>query len=63
MLSQKQYIVAILHTAGMEDCNAVTTPMDPNIKLQKLPENITHPEIKSKYQSLVGELMYTAICT
>jgi hypothetical protein len=49
--------------AGMQDCNAVTILLDPNVKLQKLPDNITHSEIQQTYQSLIGGLMYAATCT
>jgi Reverse transcriptase (RNA-dependent DNA polymerase) len=62
-LTQRQYIHKILHAAGMQDCNAVATPLDPNVKLQKLPDNIAYSEIQQTYQSLIGGLMYTAICT
>ena len=62
-LSQKQYIFKILHAAGMENCNPVATPLDPNVKLQKLPDDMVHPEIQQIYQSLIGGLMYAAICT
>lgn len=47
----------------MTDCHAVPTPMDPHIKLSRLPENESHPEIKSVYQNIVGSLMYAAITT
>ena len=62
-LMQVQYITKILRTAEMENCNPVATPMDINVKLEKLPADITFPEIKERYQSLVGGLMYAAICT
>jgi hypothetical protein len=62
-LTQKQYIGKILHAAGMQDCNPVATPLDPNVKLQKLPDGISQPEIQQTYQSLIGGLMYAAICT
>jgi hypothetical protein len=61
--SQSQYIIKMLHEAGMDNCNPVTTLLDPNIKLSKLPNDIAHPEIQQKYQSLVGGLMYAAIST
>ena len=38
-LMQKQYIYIILHAAGMQDCNPVATPLDTNVKLQKLSAN------------------------
>jgi hypothetical protein len=63
MLTQMQYIIKILHTAGMENCNPVATPMDPNVKLEKLLDGISFSEIKETCQSLVGGLMYAALCT
>jgi hypothetical protein len=62
-LTQLQYIIKILHEAGMDNCNPVATPLDLNIKLSKLPNDIAHPEIQQRYQSLVGGLMYVVICT
>ena len=62
-ITQTQYIAKILHAAGMENCNPVATPLNANIKLQKLLDRITHPDLTQKYQSLVGGLMYASICT
>jgi hypothetical protein len=56
-LTQMQYIIKILHVARMQDCNPIATLLGPNIKLEKLPSNIAHLEIKNIYQSLVGRLM------
>src|SRR6202522_2135585 len=46
---------------GMGDCHPVNTPMDPNVKLIKLPdtENYDIPD----YRSAIGSLMYVAIGT
>lgn len=38
-------------------------PMDPHVKLAKLPADESHPEIKQVYQNLIGSLMYAAIMT
>lgn len=60
-LSQKQYIQRTLEKFGMADSHPVGTPLDPNVKLIKLPdtENYDIPE----YRSAIGSLMYAAIGT
>ena len=47
----------------MADCNPVYTPIDIHIKLSKLSDNKSYPEIKSIYQNIIGSLMYAAITT
>jgi hypothetical protein len=42
-ISQKQYIKSILCREGMENCNPVSTPLDPNIKLEPNPEGLAIP--------------------
>ena len=34
-LLQWQYIIKILHQAGMDNCIPITTTLDPNVKLSK----------------------------
>ena len=60
-LSQTQYIQRTLEKFGMADSHPVNTPMDPNVKLIKLPdtENYDIPD----YRSAIGLLMYVAIGT
>ena len=67
-LSQHQYCIDLLHTAGMSNAAPVTTPMDPGLNLSKIaqptPEeakDLLH--IKREYMSLVGGLNYLAIAT
>lgn len=62
-ITQTNYINKILAQHGMEACNPAASPMDPNVKLQKLPPDQSYPEIKAVYQSMVGGLMYAAIST
>jgi hypothetical protein len=62
-ITQTNYVNKILDQHGMTSCNAVSSPMDPNVKLEKLPDTESHPEIKCVYQSMVGGLMYAAITT
>ena len=61
-ISQTAYIDKILERFGMKDCHSVTTPIDPNHKLQSVTEDerIDDP---SFYQQIIGSLMYTVIAT
>ncbi|KAF5374058.1 hypothetical protein D9757_010721 [Collybiopsis confluens] len=63
ILTQTQYLTRILDRFGMTDCKPVATPMDTHIKLSRLPENESHPDIKAVYQNIIGSLMYAAITT
>ena len=60
-IKQTQYIQKILEKIGMADSHPVSTPLDPNVKLVKTPDN-EHHNIP-KYQSAIGSLMYAAIGT
>lgn len=46
----------------MENANPVTTPLDPNMKLEPNPEN-REPNRSNDYTSLLGSLQYLAIAT
>lgn len=59
-LVQKGYIYKVLKRFGMEQCNAVSTPMDTNVKLTSEP---TEEEQKLPYRELVGCLTYLALTT
>ena len=37
-ICQKQYIMSILQSESMQDANPVSTPLDPNMKLEPIPE-------------------------
>jgi hypothetical protein len=62
-ITQTNYIKKILSQHGMENCNPATSPMDPNVKLQKLPEGESYSEIQRQYQSIVGGSMFAAMNT
>jgi Reverse transcriptase (RNA-dependent DNA polymerase) len=55
-IKQSQYIKRVLQRFGMTDSHPVSTPLDPNVKLIKTPEN-EHYNIPD-YQSAIGLLMY-----
>lgn len=59
-ISQEQYIEKILERHGMANCRPVSTPMEPNLKLEKLPVATIDPK---PYQSALGSLMYGMLGT
>jgi hypothetical protein len=66
-LSQHQYILDLLQRFKLSDCNTVSTPLDPNVKLSlsMCPQSSSEiEEMKSiPYLQAVGSLMYLAIAT
>jgi hypothetical protein len=60
-ITQTSYIDAILTKYGLQDANPVTTPMDPNIKLE--PRESETGNRSNNYASLIGSLMYMAVAT
>ena len=61
-ISQKKYIEHILSKEGMEQSNAVSTPLDPNVLLMPNPEgNISNRS--NSFARLLGELQYLANAT
>lgn len=61
-ISQPLYIDSILRKYGMEHANPVSTPLDPNHKLEPNKE-IREPNRSNDYASLIGSLQYLAIAT
>jgi len=63
-LGQKAYITTILRRFGMEQTHRVSTPIDPNIKLD-LAEDRQEKELEdiTDYQAVVRSLMYAALAT
>jgi hypothetical protein len=61
-VNQKTYIRSILKTFGFENCNPVSTPMEPGIVLQKSEQGIDE-ELQQKYQRAIGSLMYAMVQT
>ncbi|KAG9041970.1 hypothetical protein FS837_011512 [Tulasnella sp. UAMH 9824] len=60
MLHQTAYIKSLLYRFGMEDCQPVTTPMDPNAAPKM---RTTDPIDKGLYAQALGSLLYAAVCT
>jgi len=64
-ISQTSYINSLLQKFGLDQANPVTTPMDPNVKLDDFGNNeeSTDDKISTSYATLIGSLMYLAIAT
>lgn len=65
-LNQKKYILELLDKFGMKNCQHISTPMEPGIKLQKptiLPEEKREQMKHIPYRELVGGLIYLANAT
>ena len=67
-ISQTRYINTLLKKYGLQDANLVSTPMDPNIKLDALEGNASEGSedqllINHGYANLIRSLMYLAIAT
>ena len=67
-ISQTYYIDTLLKKYGLQDVNPVSTPMDPNIKLDVLEGKASEDSkdqllINHGYANLIRSLMYLAITT
>lgn len=63
-LSQETYIKKLLRTTGMQDSKPASTPMEANNRLEKAESGYeATPEFRTKYQSIVGSLMYALLGT
>ena len=56
-VSQKSYGEAVLARFGMADCCSLSTPMEPNLQLQKLTAPVDLC-LKCRYLQAIGSLMY-----
>jgi hypothetical protein len=55
-VSQNKYVGELLNKFGMTECNPVSTPLEPNLKLTSQEGNEFEDEIT--YNNLVGSLVY-----
>lgn len=62
-ISQTKYIESIFEKKKMENVNLVSTPLDPNVKLEAFEPLNDTPTINSSYTLLMGSLMYAIIGT
>ena len=64
MIRQEHYIESMLDKFGLKDINPVSTPVDPNVKLDYEPDEDQALETNNamcSYSTLIGSLMYLAI--
>jgi len=59
-ISQERYFTTILERFGLENAHPVLTPMAVNLQLDRLESATVDSQL---YQSMLGSLMYAAICT
>jgi hypothetical protein len=57
-ISQAQYIENLLAKYGMTEAHTVSTPMDPSVNLDEVPEGPVDTHIKEEYPSLIGSLLF-----
>ena len=63
-IASTAFIESTLAEFGMQDCNTVSTPLDPNVKLTyRTPSEPAAAEGTAQYQKLVGCLIYLSITT
>ncbi|CDO78191.1 hypothetical protein BN946_scf184635.g1 [Trametes cinnabarina] len=63
-IRQTHFIRSTLERFGMADCAPVNTPMDPNVRLLKEPDDADLSDMKDiPYQAAIGTLMYAALGT
>lgn len=66
-ISQQQYIIDLLERVNMSDCNSVTTPLEPGVKLSSDQSPKTPEEFEQMrdipYLNVLGAVAYLAIAT
>ena len=58
-IDQESYIEQILHVQHMQDCKALSTPLDPGTKLCKNILELEDAEKVQQYQQAIRSLMCT----
>jgi hypothetical protein len=61
-IHQQPYIESILKRFQMDNCNGVSTPMEPNLQLVASDDDAT-PTKKLDYQRAIGSIMYAMLGT
>ena len=57
-ISQESYVMMMLEKFNMSDCNAISTPIEPNLNLTKVSDNCDNCTVP--YRELIGTLMFLA---
>lgn len=64
-IDQEDYVQKILKKFKMQDCKPVSTPLDPNTKLDRLPLSQSTKDLEEinniPYQEAVGSLIYLLV--
>jgi len=64
-ITQTQYLKKILERFQMTECHPVTTPLDPNVKLNKTSDDAEPalPQLVHEYSTVIGSLNFATIAT
>src|SRR5438045_5288626 len=63
-INQAPYIESVLRHFQMDNCNGISTPMDPNAQLEAAPPGyVASKEHMLEYQQAVGSIMYMMLGT
>jgi len=64
-ITQTQYLKKILKRFQITKCYPVTTPLDPNVKLDKTSDDaeLTLPQLVHEYSAVIGSLNFATIVT
>ncbi|XP_043469909.1 uncharacterized mitochondrial protein AtMg00810-like [Leptopilina heterotoma] len=62
-VSQVEYLKEVIQKYGMQDCNAVDTPIEANIDLNSLKSETPNFEMQKICRKIIGSIMYAALGT
>ena len=62
-ITQKQYLLLVLHKERIENASPVSILLNPNTKLEPNPEGQENGKQQSAYTSLLGSLQYLSVTT
>ena len=60
-INQSVYLKKVLEDFGMSDCKPVSTPMDPNFKVEELNQEEVDLNLEEKCRRVIGCLMYAML--
>lgn len=62
-IKQEKYILELLRKFNMENCNYVSTPMEPGLKISKTDTGKGSKELKKTVREMIGSLMFLMLGT
>lgn len=62
-MSQEHYTKSILKRFEMDNCKAISTPMETNLKLERNDENLGGQMLNKPYRELIGCLTYLMVAS